>query len=71
MTAGDETTHQPSRMVAGHCPDCGAVVCIFNEYGVWPPVVCKCGWAGGTTEIVNHVRLERGSVLTRFVPAQR
>lgn len=57
-----ERTYQPSRMVVGHCPNCRRVVGCFNEYGTWPPIICKCGWAGPTTEIDNYVRFEREGI---------
>lgn len=47
-------------MVAGHCPSCKRVVVVFNNHGVWPPVVCACGWIGGTAAIAHHVRYENG-----------
>lgn len=56
----EEPTHQPKRVVVGHCPDCKEVVVIFNNYEAWPPVICGCGWAGGTTHILNRTRLETG-----------
>lgn len=59
----DEPTHQPRRVIAGHCPKCLQVVVIFNNHEVWPLVHCKCGWAGATTAIHNHTRLETHGVI--------
>lgn len=53
---------QPSRVIVGHCPACNLVLVVENEYEVWPWVVCRCGWGGGTDEIWNRVRYERGAV---------
>lgn len=55
---GEEPTHQPARVVAGHCPWCLRVVVVFNNYECWPAVVCECGWKGPTFAIANHTRLD-------------
>lgn len=58
---GEEPTHQPARVIVGHCPDCKRVVVVFNNHEVWPLVVCHgCGWHGATTAILHHTRLEQG-----------
>ena len=62
MKYKDEPTHQPARVVVGHCPECHEVIVIFNNYEVWPPAVCKCGWGGATTSIEHYARFERGGV---------
>lgn len=60
--SGEQPTHQPQRVIAGHCPTCRSVVVVFNNFETWPLVECRCGWAGGTTEIDNHTRLEADGV---------
>lgn len=57
--SGERPTLQASRLVAGHCPECGAVCAVLNDYETWPLVECACGWAGATTALANRVRLER------------
>lgn len=57
--APEQPTHQPERVVAGNCPDCGRVCVVFNNHEVWPLVVCCCGWTGATTDVRRHTRLER------------
>lgn len=57
------SVHNPSRVVAGHCPKCESVVVILNDHEVWDLATCPCGWADGTTALVNHVRLERGLLI--------
>lgn len=52
-------------VIAGQCPECKRVVVVFNSHEVWPLVRCSCGWAGGTTDIDNHTRLERDGVVLR------
>ncbi len=59
----DEPTHQPARVIAGHCPKCSEVVVVFNNHESWPPVVCKCGWGGGTNQVMHYIRLERAGVV--------
>ncbi len=59
-----EKTRQPSRVVVGHCPECSRVIVIENEYDVWPPATCVCGWADSTGAIANRVRYERDGVVT-------
>lgn len=60
---------QPSRCIVGYCPDCRAVIIVTNEYGVWPYVVCKCGWQGSTQAIDNRARYERnGEVFDVYHP---
>lgn len=59
----DEPTHQPSRVLTGHCPECRRVVVLFNNYEVWPLIKCECGWRGATDRIDNSTRLERGGVI--------
>lgn len=34
--AAEEPTHQPERVIAGNCPDCGRVVVVFNNRETWP-----------------------------------
>lgn len=59
-----DEVYQPARVIVGHCPECKEVIVILNNYGVWPYVVCKCGWTGDTLAIENRVRYERqGKVL--------
>lgn len=58
----EEPTHQPARVIAGHCPSCGEVVVVFNNHETWPLVQCRCGWQGATTSVYNRIRLERNSV---------
>lgn len=60
MATKDEQTHQPSRIIVGHCPECKEVVVLFNNYEVWPLFKCKCGWKGSTDAVDNKTRLERG-----------
>lgn len=67
--AKDEPTYQPARVIAGHCPECKRVVVVFNNHEVWALVKCDCGWAGATTQILNHTRLERdGKIFDVFNP---
>lgn len=54
----EEETHQPSRVIVGHCPQSGHVVVLFNSYEVWPYVSCLCGWKGATSQVMNRVRFE-------------
>lgn len=56
----DEPTHQPARAIAGHCPVCLRLCIVFNNHEVWPLVVCECGWKGGTDQVGNRTRYERG-----------
>ena len=53
-----EPTHQPARVIAGHCPECDAPCVVFNNYEVWPLVECRCGWAGGTLDLADRVRID-------------
>lgn len=55
-------THTATRVVVGHCPDCGRVVVVFNNLESWPLAVCSCGWHGAMTEIHNATRYEQGIV---------
>lgn len=50
-------TYTASRVLAGHCPDCGLVLVVFNDGQTWPLVGCTCGWKGGTSELPS-VRLD-------------
>lgn len=58
------TSQSASRVVMGHCPSCGGVLIQTNEYGVWEPFVCPCGWGEyhdpAKPDIVNRYRIERG-----------
>jgi hypothetical protein len=56
----EQQTHQPARVICGHCPRCALVVVVFNNHEAWPAIRCACGWQGGTTEIEHKVRLEAG-----------
>lgn len=70
--AKEEPTHQPARVVVGHCPKCLEVCVIFNNYEAWPPFVCKCGQGGATTQLLNKVRHERKGVITDiYHPSER
>lgn len=52
-----------SRMVMGHCPSCGGVVVRLNNFEVWEPAQCKCGWGRDwdptKPDLVNATRYER------------
>lgn len=50
-------TYSASRVLAGHCPECGKVLVVFNDGESWPLVACSCGWRGATTEFPS-VRLD-------------
>jgi hypothetical protein len=56
----EQPTHQPERVISGHCPDCRRVAVVFNNHEAWPAVRCVCGWAGATTGLDHLVRLENG-----------
>lgn len=36
---------------------------ILNNHEVWPPAVCKCGWGGATTQLLNHTRFAADGVV--------
>lgn len=55
-------TYTAKRVLMGHCPDCGNVVVVFNDYESWPLIACTCGWTGDTLSILNRRRLEEGWV---------
>lgn len=57
------TTRQPSRALVGHCPACGRVCIVENDYESWPLVTCKCGETMGTTALANARVLERDFVV--------
>lgn len=59
----NEPTHQPERVIVGHCPTCERVVVLFNNRETWALVVCACGWAGDTTSVKNRQRLDRGGYI--------
>lgn len=50
--------YTPRRAVYGWCPECGTLLVIHNDYEVWPLAICSCGWADGTTALVDHTRIE-------------
>lgn len=56
----DEPTHQPERVIVGHCPSCNRVLVLFNNHEVWSLFKCQCGWYGNTMSIKNRTRLENG-----------
>lgn len=68
VVKGEQPTYQPARVIVGHCPECKNTVVIFNDYETWPLVRCKCGWSGATTDIDNHIRLEREGKLYNIAP---
>lgn len=55
--------YQAERVVVGHCPSCSRVVVLLNDREVWAPAICGCGWAGGSTDLLNHIRHERGGIV--------
>ena len=72
----------PSRVVLGHCPQCGGVLIQLNEYGVWEPFHCGCGWVEHVDKnkptIINRHRIERdfgvevgGGITLRMPPVPR
>jgi hypothetical protein len=58
---GNTITYSASRVLVGHCPDCAAVLVVFNDNESWPLVGCSCGWTGDTLSIAHRVRYERGT----------
>lgn len=56
----EQPTLQPERVLLGHCPECERVVLVQNNRETWPLVRCACGWVGGTTDVANRTRYERG-----------
>lgn len=54
---------QPARVIIGHCPECGKVLIVTNNYEVWPLVECHCGWISDTQAIKNRARYERGGIV--------
>lgn len=53
-----------ARVGVGHCPRCERPIVVTNDHEVWPVVDCSsCGWEGGTTQLLNRVRLEAGGVI--------
>lgn len=54
--SGEEPTHQPARVIAGNCPECGRLCVLFNNHEVWSLFRCSCGWVGATGEVVDYVR---------------
>ena len=57
---GGHVIRQPSRVIVGHCPRCGRVIVVENNYEIWPLVICACDWSGMTTEVARRARYERG-----------
>lgn len=58
-----DETQQPTRVLVGHCPECGRVCVVENDYRSWPLVHCACGWTGATTGVRNGHLYERDGVL--------
>lgn len=52
-------TYSAERVIVGHCPECNAVLVVFNDNESWPLVGCACGWRGGTTEVAGYMRRTR------------
>lgn len=59
--------HYPPRVIVGHCPSCGGVVIQCNDYGVWEPAKCRCGWGEyydpTKPDLVNKHRMQRDFVV--------
>lgn len=61
---GNRYTRSAERVIVGHCPECDAVLVVFNDHESWPLVGCKCGWTGATAEFVS-TRFESGGLMVQ------
>lgn len=52
-------TYSAERVIVGHCPECNAVLVVFNDHESWPLVACACGWRGATSEVAGYMRRTR------------
>jgi hypothetical protein len=56
-------TYSAERVLICHCPDCAAVLVVFNDHESWPLVACACGWQGDTLSVDHHTRFEGRGVI--------